>query len=349
LQKLGDYEVSLFAITDDQKSDVLTELLKDGGISIGSIPHKFYYGHLRRGVELIKFALRVRKMKPDLIMSYTIRPNTVAGAVWNLTGAKGFIWNQVDMGFGFTKNHRDKILMWALRNTPLFISNSGNGLESLKNYYPKAKNASIIKWGVELKKAIHDKSHWRTELKIPKDAKTGIMVGNLTSFKDQITLVKAWVRLHSDENLNKPYLILAGYHGDKYQEISRAVNESGLEDFIKMPGSVADISGLILASDLCVFSSLSEGLPAGITECMAAGLPVVATDIQGNKEALGDDYPFLVKPGDPEAFAESIKTLLLDDQLSESVGKNNKSRCENEFSQVESFKKYENAIKSLLR
>jgi glycosyltransferase involved in cell wall biosynthesis len=174
------------------------------------------------------------------------------------------------------------------------------------------------------------------------------MVGNLTSFKDQITLVKAWVRLHSDENLDKPYLILAGYHGDTYQEISRAVNESGLADFIKMPGSVADISGLIRASDLCVFSSLSEGLPAGITECMAAGLPVVATDIQGNKEALGDDYPFLVKPGDPAAFADSIKTLLLDDQLSESIGENNKSRCEKEFSQVESFKKYENAIKSLL-
>jgi glycosyltransferase involved in cell wall biosynthesis len=71
------------------------------------------------------------------------------------------------------------------------------------------------------------------------------------------------------------------------------------------------VADLYRASDLLVFPSRAEGCPNVVLEAMASGLPVVATDVAGNREAVGEDGKAgRLVPGEaPAALAEAVTTL----------------------------------------
>jgi glycosyltransferase involved in cell wall biosynthesis len=78
---------------------------------------------------------------------------------------------------------------------------------------------------------------------------------------------------------------------------------------------------LLAACDLLVHSSRSEGSPNAVLEAMAAGLPVVATDLPTIRELLGDQAQGCVAPpGDEAAWARRILTFMDDPQLRQTIG-----------------------------
>jgi glycosyltransferase involved in cell wall biosynthesis len=84
--------------------------------------------------------------------------------------------------------------------------------------------------------------------------------------------------------------------------------------------------------DIFVLSSLWEGLPRVLPQAMAAGLPIVATAVDGNAEAVTDGVNgFLTPPGDPQAMAAALMRLLEDPALARKMGKAGRIRAE-EFS-----------------
>src|SRR5262249_36066809 len=74
-------------------------------------------------------------------------------------------------------------------------------------------------------------------------------------------------------------------------------------------GWVDDVRGVLAACDVLVQASDSEGLPTSVLEALAAGVPVVATDVGGTREALGG-CGILVAPGDVESLARGIASAL---------------------------------------
>jgi glycosyltransferase involved in cell wall biosynthesis len=89
---------------------------------------------------------------------------------------------------------------------------------------------------------------------------------------------------------------------------------------------------LMHSFDIFVLSSLWEGLPRVLPQAMAAGLPIVATVVDGNAEAVTDGVNgFLTPPGDPQAMAAALMRLLEDPALARKMGKAGRIRAE-EFS-----------------
>jgi glycosyltransferase involved in cell wall biosynthesis len=127
------------------------------------------------------------------------------------------------------------------------------------------------------------------------------------------------------------------------------VNEVKLGDSVRFLGEVADISGLLKAVDLSVYSSKFEGCPNSVLESMAAGLPVVATDITGTAEALGDDYPFLVPINNSESFAEHILTFISDENLRQKIGEQNSQRISTLFKPEQMYEAYKELLLRILR
>jgi len=82
------------------------------------------------------------------------------------------------------------------------------------------------------------------------------------------------------------------------------------------------------AVDLGVFSSRSEGCPNGVLECMAAGLAVVGTDIEGIRET---GIQFLAPPADAEHFAQIVLKLADDPDLRATTGAANQSRIKERY------------------
>jgi glycosyltransferase involved in cell wall biosynthesis len=128
-------------------------------------------------------------------------------------------------------------------------------------------------------------------------------------------------------------LLLAGRLDPMTDCVKALAFDLRLHDSVKFLGSVDDIAGLLNAVELGVFSSPMESSPNGVLECMAAGLPVVASDLPGVREVVGEAGLFhLAPPGDAASMADRIVALALHPQKSESLSKANRERIANYFS-----------------
>lgn len=105
-------------------------------------------------------------------------------------------------------------------------------------------------------------------------------------------------------------------------ELESLARDLGLEARLSFLGSRSDVASVAGAFDVGVLCSDSEGFSNSILEYHALGVPVVATDVGGNPEIVENGVDgFLVPPGDHEALARRLETLLADSSLREGMGR----------------------------
>lgn len=127
--------------------------------------------------------------------------------------------------------------------------------------------------------------------------------------------------------------VLAG-EGELVPELQKLAGELGLGGATFFPGRCHRVAELLFVSDVCVLSSKAEGFSNSILEYMGAARPVVATDVGGAREALGEDGEagYLVASGDDEALAAHIINLLRDPAGARAMGERGRQRVERLFS-----------------
>ena len=126
--------------------------------------------------------------------------------------------------------------------------------------------------------------------------------------------------------------VLAG-DGPERNDLEQRACELGIEMRVRFLGNRQDIPKLLATCDLFVLPSLYEGLPISVLEAMAAGKPIVATDIGGTKEAIiNQETGLLVSPGNAQELAGAIKRMLSDPKLSAQIGAAGKERAKQLFS-----------------
>ncbi|MEA2309428.1 MAG: hypothetical protein QOI65_1714, partial [Thermoleophilaceae bacterium] len=116
--------------------------------------------------------------------------------------------------------------------------------------------------------------------------------------------------------------------------ILHTARDLGIEDRVRIHGHVPSerVAAMLQRSDVLLHASLSEGLPTVVLEAMACGLPVVATDVGGTREAVRDGVEgFITPPRDPRAAAEALRRLWRDRSLRERMGRAGRERVEAEF------------------
>jgi glycosyltransferase involved in cell wall biosynthesis len=298
---------------------------------------------------LAGFALTLRRARPDVILPFMFFQSAACGIVWRLTGARACVWNQRDEG-------RDRLGVSekvAVRLMPYFIANSEHGAEFLvKKLGAPPDRVRLVHNGVELSTPQRDRAAWRRELRVGDDCFLACMVANLHAFKDHATLLKAW-RVVVDRlrmSGRDAVLLLAGRFDEAHANLKALAYDLELGRSVRFMGAVKDISGLLAAVDLGVHSSVNEGCPNGVLECMAAGLAVVGTDYLGIREAVGPQgYALLVPPGDSDALADMIIALASDDETCRKVGAANRQRIESEFNPRSMYHKTVSVIAESMR
>jgi len=121
-------------------------------------------------------------------------------------------------------------------------------------------------------------------------------------------LLEALAKLRS-EGLPVRLRAVGGFETPEYErQVKRLAGELGLADAVEWVGFVEDVDGEWARIDLFVLPSLfGEGLPMVVLEAMAAGVPVVATRVEGVPEAIRDaEDGLLADPGDPGSLAQVI-------------------------------------------
>ncbi|MDQ0285987.1 glycosyltransferase involved in cell wall biosynthesis [Desulfofundulus luciae] len=123
----------------------------------------------------------------------------------------------------------------------------------------------------------------------------------------------------------------------------------GLGGRLFFTGERRDIPQILAAMDVFVLPSITEGLPLTILEAMAAGKPVVATQVGGLPEVVVDgETGFLVPPRDPQALARALAQLLLERQKAEEMGQKGRQRVMQHFTVEAMVRKIEEEYKSAL-
>jgi glycosyltransferase involved in cell wall biosynthesis len=102
-----------------------------------------------------------------------------------------------------------------------------------------------------------------------------------------------------------------------------------LSDVLTFTGLRHDVPELMATFDIFVLSSLWEGLPRVLPQAMATGLPIVATNVDGNAEAVEDGVTgFLVPVKSPDEIADRIKILLQEPKMALQMGEAGRSRVQ---------------------
>jgi glycosyltransferase involved in cell wall biosynthesis len=109
------------------------------------------------------------------------------------------------------------------------------------------------------------------------------------------------------------------------------------------------VGDLLSVSDVCVLSSKAEGFSNSILEYMAAARPAVVTDVGGAREAVEDGHNgYVVAPGDDEALAARVASLLEDPERARRMGEEGRRIVEAKFSCEAQLARTEALYESLL-
>jgi L-malate glycosyltransferase len=201
-----------------------------------------------------------------------------------------------------------------------------------------------------------DRNEILRSLNLPEQARFVTIMANMRAhvrepepfcFKDHPTFLRAAKQVH--ESVPEAAFIIAG-ECDLMEATRELARSLGIADRTFFIGRCQDVGSVLSISDVCVLSSSSEGFSNAILEYMAAGRPVVATDVGGAREAIiHGETGYLVPVGDHAQLAEHIISLLLDQESAGSMGESGRRRVNEQFSTVKQLQNVESLYNELLK
>ncbi len=144
-------------------------------------------------------------------------------------------------------------------------------------------------------------------------------VGRLNPVKDHATLLRAFAQVQA--SLPRAALVVVG-DGALRGELQALAATLGIAPRVRFLGDRGDVQRLLVGFDVFVLASRSEGYSMALLEACAAGLPIVATDVGGNREIVADGRNGLLVPStDAGALANALHALLADPPRAQAMGR----------------------------
>ena len=206
----------------------------------------------------------------------------------------------------------------------LIVSVSKYSADKIVKYYNvDAGKIRVVPNGVDTKrfKSEENAAEIRQQLGLG-DAPCLLFVGGLVPRKGLPYLIEAAKKV-VQEKANAQFLIVGD--GPLRTQLNDAIASAGLGRNFRFLGSVKDseLPKIYNCADVFVLPSVQEGQGIVLLEAQASGVPVVAFDAGGVKEAVRDrETGLLVKPGDTDGLAEALINLLNNKQSRETLGQN---------------------------
>jgi len=232
----------------------------------------------------------------------------------------------------------------------LVLGNSRAVVAQLREEGVASERLRLVYNGIdrEATRARRPRGSVRAELKVTDDALVFVQVANLIPYKGHDDALRAFYGIRG--RLPQGWRVWMVGRDDGIGEQLRArTSELGLAENVQWLGARADVADLLAAADVSLLCSHEEGFSNAILESMAAGLPVIATDVGGNAEAVIDGRTgFIVPAKSPEKLGEALLRVALDPNR-RAMGDAARSRVVEEFSLAACVDRYEACYRELLK
>lgn len=308
---------------------VKVDELKNIGVELIDIPVD------RRGINpitdfnlFIKYVNVIKRVKPDLVVTYTIKPNIYGGIASRLCHVK-YATNITGLGTAFQKEGLLRKTVFNLYKVALkkaitvFFENSENLDFMVKNRIIREDQCCLLNGaGVNLNQY---KYH---QYPFDNNPFVFLFVGRVMKEKGIEELFQAMKKL-CEEGFNCVLDVLGGYEEDyKY-----AMEKYTGEGWLRYHGYQDNVIPFIKTSNCFVLPSWHEGMANTNLECASIGRPIITTDIPGCKEAVLDNKSgLLCKPKDCNSLYEKMREMVLfTDDKREKMGLEGRKHMEKNF------------------
>jgi glycosyltransferase involved in cell wall biosynthesis len=225
-------------------------------------------------------------------------------------------------------------LAWrAYAAADLYLSVSGQLVDALVAAGFPPERIRLVANGIDVSRfspaSASERCELRRRLQLSTDGPVILFVGFFSREKQPHVLLDAWLDLQRNPALAST-LVFVGATRSKYFEVDADLEERmraaararGLEGRLVFAGETLDVQDYYRAADVFVLPSNREGLPVAMLEAMSTGLAVVASRLPGATDTVIADGEngLLVPPGDVNALASSIASLMQDPARAERLG-----------------------------
>ena len=310
----------------------------------------------RKGTNPIKdlklffeYFLLFRKLKPDLVINFTIKPNIYGSISAGLFGIPS-ISVITGLGYVFIREiwltKLVKLLYWlAFRFNRAVVFLNSEDLNTLRNI-SKEKSFLIESEGIDIK---HFDSTLCKETK--KDEFTFLFVGRLLTDKGIYELIRAFEKLKKEKPKVKLIIVGSPDEGNPNSVSKGELEKWVKEGLIEWHGFQEDVRPFYCMADCVVLPSYyREGVPRVLLEAMAMEKPIITTDAPGCKNLCVEGVNgFLVKPKDLESLYLAMKkTVEMGQEELRKMGKKGREIVEGRYEISKIVNKYVKIVEEIL-
>jgi L-malate glycosyltransferase len=332
LRDEGSCRVSLAVLNGD--GALRAEAERYFGANIPAFPlASFYDANFLRQIR--RLAAFIKEQEIALVHAHDFYTNVFGMTAARLAGTKARIASKRETGEVRSSNQKIAEKQ-AFRLARAVVANAAAVKKYLiENGSAKAEKISVIYNGLDFKRFENLENASRRQilesLSLPPDRKLVAIVANFRhAVKNQEMFLRA-ARIVKEKHASAAF-VLAG-EGERLPAMKQLAAELEIETDAFFVGSSVRVAELLTVSCIGVLASRAEGFSNSILEYMAAGLPVVATDVGGAREAVVDAANgFIVRSDDERAMAENISYLLENEEIRRAMGERNKRKAKENFS-----------------
>ncbi|HWB12360.1 MAG TPA: glycosyltransferase [Pirellulales bacterium] len=278
----------------------------------------------------LRLKRHVTSLRPDLVHTWLFAANSYGRAAALAAGVRRIVAAErcVDP---WKVWHELAIDRWLARRTDRIVVNSSGVRDFYVRHGLPDEKFVVIPNGISAPPPSDlSRDELLAELGLPNNARLIGAVGRLwpqKRIKDLIWAADLLKVIRDDVHL---LIVGDGPHRRRLEQFRRQVR---IEDKVHFLGHRGDVPRLMPHFDLLWLASEYEGLPNAVMEAMIAGVPVVATDISGNRDlVVPGETGYLVPVGDRAALARQANKLLDDAELAKRLGEAARRRVLAEFS-----------------
>lgn len=188
----------------------------------------------------------------------------------------------------------------------------------------------------------------RKELGLSDSTAVAICVARLSPIKNHARLVQL-VKDLLDKSPETDFVLLLVGNGECRPAIEAKIEQLGLSDTVRLLGEVLETDKYLAAADLFLLASDSEGISVSILEAMSTGLPVVVTDVGGNREIVNDgETGYLVPLNKLSTYPSRVGNLISNRSLRDALSLRARERVTRDFSMDVMIANYQKVYTELL-